>query len=300
MSSIVVSVQELIHATRTVYDIETTAGTFTTASGIVLKNTDSIYCIFDVGIPIQDPRYMEAIFEMSERAAEAVSALFVKPVHLEFEKAMRPLMLFSKKRYAYIPYTSPHTKGAMEVKGLAMVRRDTCPFARAILTKTVSAIMDTSVHEGLKEATEGIRCLLDGEAPVHELVLTKSLRSEYAAATLPAHAMLAERIKERSPSCYPRPGDRVPYLLVCDSQGRSPKLLRDGIEDPAYVQTNGITIDHESYYKRQMATPLVELFTICGSSDVFAANIVAIKRRLEKQKSAAAFLRMFFPARAGV
>jgi len=296
---VVTRVEELPRAVRTVYDIETPAGTFCTAEGIVLKNTDSIYCLFDVGLAVDDPAYMTAVFEMSERAAEDISRLFRRPVQLEFEKVMRPFMLMSKKRYAYIPYTSPSAKGDMEVKGLAMVRRDTCPYARRVLTDTVDAIMSVSVQAALKIATDGTRQLLHGEAPVPELVLSKSLRDSYSDANLPPHVALARRIRDRSPDCYPRPGDRVPYVLVRGADGRTAKLLRDGIEDPAYAQSHGIAIDHEAYFKRQMATPLSELFTICKCIDRFNAGVESVTRAIEKQRAAEGFLRLFFPKREG-
>jgi DNA polymerase delta subunit 1 len=293
--SVVARVEELPREPRTVYDIETPVGTFCTSAGVVLKNTDSIYCMFDVGLAPDDPGYMQAVFEMSERAAEDVSNLFRRPVQLEFEKVMRPFMLMSKKRYAYIPYTSPTAKGDMEVKGLAMVRRDTCPFARRVLTDTVEAIMTVSVHEALKIATDGTRALLHGEAPVHDLVLSKSLRDSYSDACLPPHVALARRIRERSPESYPRPGDRVPYVLVRGADGRPAKLLRDGIEDPEYAQSHNIAIDHESYFKRQMAAPLSELFTICKCIERFNSAVDAVRRGMDKQRATEGFLRLFFP-----
>ena len=297
MHSVVTHVEELPSGVRTVYDIETPVGTFCTAQGIVLKNTDSIYRLFDVGLATDDPAYMTAVFEMSERAADDISRLFRRPVQLEFEKVMRPFMLMSKKRYAYIPYTSPNAKGDMEVKGLAMVRRDTCPYARRVLTDTVEAIMSVSVQEALKIATDGTRQLLHGEAPVPDLILSKSLRDTYSDAHLPPHVALAKRIRDRSPDCYPRPGDRVPYVLVRGADGRTAKLLRDGIEDPAYAQSHGIAIDHEAYFKRQMATPLSELFTICKCVDRFNAGVASVTRGIEKQRATAGFLRLFFPKR---
>ena len=71
--AVVTSVVRLPDEERDVFDLETDHGTFCTASGLVLKNTDSIYCMFDVGIDPASAEYMPAIFEVAERAASDVS-----------------------------------------------------------------------------------------------------------------------------------------------------------------------------------------------------------------------------------
>jgi len=292
----VVSVERLADAERVVYDVETSAGTFATAGGVVLKNTDSIFCIFDVGLAPSAPGYMHAVFEVAERAAAAVTALFRPPVELEFEKLMKPFMLLSKKRYAYVPYAAPDAPGALEVKGLAMVRRDTCPFVRRVLRATVEAMMHRTLGAGVDAATAGVRELLTGAAPAAELVLSKSLRDGYA--TTPPHVALAERIRARSPHNYPRPGDRVRYVLVTAADGTSAKALRDGIEDPDFAAERRLAVDYEAYYKRQMAAPLAELFGVCAQGEAFAARVERIRREVHRDKSEQGFQRRFLPTRA--
>jgi DNA polymerase elongation subunit (family B) len=139
---VVASVVELPAGARVVYDLETEHGTFTTASGIVLKNTDSVFCTFDVGVGSDDPRYMQRVFEASQSAAERVTRMFPEPMKMQFERAMMPFLLVSKKRYAYVPYLSPGAPGAVEAKGLEMVRRDMPPFARETLRAVLAALFD--------------------------------------------------------------------------------------------------------------------------------------------------------------
>ena len=139
---VVVSIVELPARRRVVYDLETEHGTFTTASGIVLKNTDSVFCKFDVGVSSDDPRYLSRVFEASKRAAARVTRAFPEPMQMNLERVLMPFLLVSKKRYAYVPHLTPDTKGTVDAKGLEMVRRDMPPFARATLRSVLAALFD--------------------------------------------------------------------------------------------------------------------------------------------------------------
>ena len=149
---VVVSVVELPRATRVVYDLETEHGTFTTASGIVLKNTDSVFCKFDVGVGSDDPRYMRRVFEASRRAAERVTRAFPRPMAMHVERVMMPFLLVSKKRYAYVPHAAPDVRGEVEAKGLEMVRRDMPPFARETLRAVLAALFDDDAERAMGTA----------------------------------------------------------------------------------------------------------------------------------------------------
>ena len=116
-----------------VYDLETEDGTFQAGYGdIILKNTDSIYTIFngyDMS-PEHIKESMKKIFEVSIEAAKMISDTFPDPMELEFEKVMFPFILASKKRYAALIWTNPDKPDYVDIKGLQSVRRDNCPFVR--------------------------------------------------------------------------------------------------------------------------------------------------------------------------
>lgn len=91
-------------------------------------------------------------------AAEFVTAKFVKPIKLEFEKVYFPYLLISKKRYAGLYWTRPEKYDKMDTKGIEVcvttlynmprlipfrqtVRRDNC--------RLVSTVIETCLHKML-------------------------------------------------------------------------------------------------------------------------------------------------------
>ena len=82
-----------------VYDLETEDGTFQAGEGnIILKNTDSIYTIFN-GIDMEKEGSMQKVFDLSIEAADMISKTFPPPMELEFEKVMFPFILCSKNYF---------------------------------------------------------------------------------------------------------------------------------------------------------------------------------------------------------
>ena len=97
---------KLENTKRFVYDIETEDGTFQAGIGqMIVKNTDSCYVIFPQ--PVDPDGTLTTLFKVAEQAAKKISETFKKPIELEFEKFMYPLILVAKKRYMYLEWTNP-------------------------------------------------------------------------------------------------------------------------------------------------------------------------------------------------
>ena len=90
-------------------------------------------------------------------------------------------------------------------------------------------------------------------------MLTKSLRSEYKA--VPAHKMLADRIKARDPGNAPASGDRMSFMYILPPAGQKASSLQgDRIETPTWIREKGLEIDYKYYMEHQLMNPLSQLF----------------------------------------
>jgi DNA polymerase delta subunit 1 len=126
-----------------------------------------------------------------------VSAKFIKPIKLEFEKVYFPYLLISKKRYAGLYWTKTDKYDKMDSKGIEVcvffhvrilklisfvqtVRRDNC--------RLVSTVIETCLHKMLidrdvKAAEEYVcRCFFPGTC-MNPLVATRSRSSPISSRT---------------------------------------------------------------------------------------------------------------------
>jgi DNA polymerase delta subunit 1 len=116
-------------------------------------DTDSVMVEFDV----QGRKGQEAIdysWEQGELAAEQCTKLFKAPNDLELEKVYCPYFLYSKKRYAAKMYEKKGDSVVfkkIDVKGLQVVRRDSCPYVRETLKKLLEMIRGLHVWDVLCE-----------------------------------------------------------------------------------------------------------------------------------------------------
>lgn len=259
-----------------VYDIETEDGTFQCGPGcMILKNTDSIYTKFQ--LPKEEKENMtekeilERVNELCEECAERITKTFKPPICLENEKIMYPLILVSKKRYAYLGYeqgkTGLENKG-IDVKGLQLVRRDNCGYVKTVSNEILEKILiEKSIFDAENSVIRRINRLLSGKVDISELIISKSLKSKYTLVnkngrklSKPSHALLADRWKERDPMNCPKPGDRVPYVFIENDDKNA--LQCDRIEDPNYVLENpNVKIDTIYYLNHQVAEPIYTIFS---------------------------------------
>lgn len=122
---------------------------------VIYGDTDSVMVKF--GCPD-----LETAMSLGAEAADLVSAKFVKPIKLEFEKVYFPYLLINKKRYAGLYWTRPDKYDKMDTKGIEVglaphlddsvtlltlllrvqtVRRDNC--------RLVQTVIETCLHKML-------------------------------------------------------------------------------------------------------------------------------------------------------
>jgi DNA polymerase delta subunit 1 len=257
-----------------VYDIETESGSFQAGSGqIIVKNTDSVMVQFDVG-NLKGQDAIRKAWELGELASKKVQEILRDPNELELEKVYCPYFLYSKKRYAARKWTleSDGTlESSVDVKGLQLVRRDTCPFVRNICKKVLDSILDSPdprpVIQMVREARD---TLLSGNVPIEELTLTRSLAAEYKSQNL-AHVKVRDKIRERTPGSEPKSGDRIPFVLLVTDKKQ--KAAYEKAEDPEWVKDHGLALDYQHYFKNHMKKPVTDLLEpIIDSKDLWGVQ----------------------------
>jgi DNA polymerase elongation subunit (family B) len=274
-----------------VYDLETEAGTFQAGIGqMVEKNTDSVMVEFDV----QGRKGQEAIdysWAQGELAAEQCTRLFKPPNDLELEKVYCPYFLYSKKRYAAKMYEK---KGdavvfkKIDVKGLQVVRRDSCPYVRETLKKLLSMVLESSdPNPVILAAREAARDLIQGKVPMEKLLMSKQLAAEYKVPT--PHVMVRDKIRARAPGSEPQQGDRVAFVII-----KGDGKMYEKAEDPAWVQEKKIPLDYQYYFTNQFKKPVQDLLEPLVSADlIFDKKFMAKTESSTEVEARKAFLSMF-------
>jgi DNA polymerase delta subunit 1 len=266
-------------------------------------DTDSVMVEFDV----QGRKGQDAIdysWVLGEQAAEQCTKLFKAPNDLELEKVYCPYFLYSKKRYAAKMYEGKSNKDGtpilkedgtrliafkkIDVKGLQVVRRDSCPFVRETLKKILGMILESSDPTPvIEEARGAAKKLMHGQVPIESLLMSKQLASAYKVPM--AHVAVRDKIKARAPGSEPQQGDRVPFVIV-KGDGR----MFEKAEDPAWVRDKNVPIDYQYYFTNQFKKPVQDLLEPLVSADViFDKKFMAKTECTEELKARKAFLTRF-------
>jgi DNA polymerase delta subunit 1 len=240
-------------------------------------DTDSVMVEFDV----QGRKGQEAIdysWQVGEQAAEQCTKLFKAPNDLELEKVYCPYFLYSKKRYAAKMFEKKGDSVVfkkIDVKGLQVVRRDSCPYVRETLKALLEMILNSDdPRPAIEFAKQAADDLKKGKVPHEKLLLSKQLGSDYKS-KMP-HVVVRDKIRSRAPGSEPQQGDRVSFLVTCGLKG---DLLADKAEDPAYVQEKGIRVDYDYYFTNQLKRPVCDLLEpLVGQGDIFSPPQKKYKR----------------------
>ena len=227
-------------------------------------DTDSVMVEFDV----QGRKGQEAIdysWQQGELAAEQCTKLFKAPNDLELEKVYCPYFLYSKKRYAAKMYEKKGDSVVfkkIDVKGLQVVRRDSCPFVRETLKKLLGMVLESSDPGPVIEAArEAAKNLMQGKVLIEKLMMSKQLASEYKV-PMP-HVAVRDKIRARAPGSEPQQGDRVSFVIV-KGEGK----MYEKAEDPAWVREKNIPLDFQYYFTNQFKKPVQDLLEPLVSADL--------------------------------
>lgn len=257
---------------------------------IIYGDTDSVF-VYIKGLT------RSLAFELAPKMEKAITALFVKPIVINFEKVLLTLILENKKHYAYVK-EEPGKKPKSGVQGLVCKRRDNSPFV-ADLYATVLKILfykhlkDPEAQRAIYLLSRGIDddiipddinlvadvdAIVDSHANLTDLAI-KYIHRQLALLHLgriplsqfiisrelkkeeyenaQVHAELVKRLKKAGRNTY-QLGDRVSYIIVAGTKKSS---VSERAYEPLEVMNKGMAVD-TAYYLEKLRSPLDKLMAI--------------------------------------
>ena len=150
--------------------------------------------------------------------------------------------------------------------GIVLKRRDNANIVKIIYGGIIDIILnekDDNIKKSLEFLNNSLEKLANGEYPLEELVVTKTLRGFYKNPQQIAHKVLADRMKKRDPGSAPQANDRVPYVYIQIKEEKGKKLLQgDKIEDPKFIREKNLTPDYGHYITNQIMKPCLQLYSM--------------------------------------
>lgn len=248
-----------------------TSGNPRSSAVTVYGDTDSLFIAFHpkdpaTGKPLEGKEALEATIALTEEAGKFVSKMLKAPHDFEFDKVYWPFIIFSKKRYVGHKYEDPDhpDKYKLAFMGVALKRRDYAPIVKRVYSSALNVLLherDVAKAAGLVQ--QMTKELVEGRFGLQPLIISKSLKAEYADPTRIAHKALADRIAKRDPGNAPASGDRIPFVYIQPQVGQAaPDLQGDRIETPTYIKEKGLKPDYMFYIDHQIANPVCQLFGV--------------------------------------
>jgi DNA polymerase elongation subunit (family B) len=237
---------------------------------VVYGDTDSLFVEInprnpETGERLEGRAAIQATIEITEEAGHFITQALKRPHDFEFDKAFYPFIIFSKKRYVGNMYEENADDYVQKSMGIATKRRDYAPIVKTIYGGAIKLLLSDRTTNAVPSAAafvkKWITDMMDNKVSLNQLMLTKSLRSEYKTPTPPAHKVLADRITARDPGNAPASGDRMSFIYFKPPAGFKGSQ-GDRIETPAFMKANGLKPDPEFYIDHQIKNPVGQLFSI--------------------------------------
>lgn len=266
----------------------------------IYGDTDSIFIKFNIynqnGESITGLDSIFISMALCKKAAKEISLQLKKPQNLEFEKIICPCILFSRKRYHgwYYPRMCEdfHYENSM---GIAVKRRDNAKIVKKIFGGALDIIMkDHDVQKAADFVKNQCVELLNGQFPLDDFIISKTLKSYYKKPNQIAHNVLANRQAQRDPGNRFEPNDRVPYAFIYHPSPCKNHLQGDLIETPDYIKQNNLQINYEMYIKNQIMKPVSQIFALVPGFERIEKMFLDIIEEHKNVKSGAVKLDFFF------
>lgn len=190
-------------------------------SKLVYGDTDSIFVDFtgyikkQFGNDLTDKEMLQKTIDVGKEAGLCVTSKLKKPQDLEYEKVFWPFCIFSKKRYFGNKYEHDVDNYKQTSMGIVLKRRDNAPIVKDIYSGVIDIILNKkNIDAAIVYFKDEINKLMNGDVDIMKLVISKTIRAEYANPNQIAHKVLADRMGERDPGNKPCSNDRIPYCYI--------------------------------------------------------------------------------------
>lgn len=261
----VYSVEELGYCNSYVYDLETTNGRFQAGVGeLIVKNTDSVM----ISIKFNRDDYLQNRKDSFKIAIECGNQLTHNifdrpPIEMEFEKIFQPFILLTKKRYIGYKYDNienPDKSKGLDVKGIALTRRDYCQMVKNCYNEIIYEIVNDGCN-GVEKSIEVFKKYIENidtyKIDIDNLILSAQLAKSYK--TRPVHVILAEKLKQRKEEV--QVGDRIPYIFI-ENLDPSNKLAKSELgENPQYAKLHKLKYNRLCYLE-QLSKPILGFYKV--------------------------------------
>jgi len=233
---------------------------------VIYGDTDSIFCKFPLkdseGNIVQGKDALPFAIETGIKVEKEIAKIMPKPQKLNYEKSLYPFILFSKKRYVGNLYEFDVNKYKQKSMGIVLKRRDNAQIVKKIYGGVIDIILKKQdLRASIEFLQDELSDLVEGKAPISDLVITKNLRASYKDPSKIAHKVLADRIGARDPGNRPVVNERIPYVYI--KTNSTSGLQGDRIENPDFIVENKLTPDYLHYITNQIMKPLLQLYALC-------------------------------------
>ncbi|XP_071115137.1 uncharacterized protein [Haliotis cracherodii] len=231
---------------------------------VVYGDTDSMFIHLE-------GRSKDEAFKIGQEIADAVTAMFPKPIKLKFEKVYMPCVLQTKKRYVGFSYETVDQKEPVyDAKGIETVRRDNCAAVGKILERCIKLLFTTRDVSQVKAFVQR-QCqkLMEGKVSIQDCIFAKEFRGMmgYKPSACVPGLEIAKKLMRQDRRAEPRVGERIPYVIVYGSPGLP---LIQLVRHPSEVLRDPtLRINGTYYITKAILPPLHRLFSLIGV-DVFA------------------------------
>jgi DNA polymerase elongation subunit (family B) len=166
-----------------------------------------------------------------------------------------------KKRYWGKKYENSTVNYKLESKGTDDVRRSSFAYTSNLLTKIrVDLIENASPEDAKITLYKELESFTQGHVPFELFILSKSLKNitDYKFPEKQIHVNVVSKMAARNPGSEPRPGDRVPFVIITTKNVKDNTYKKS--EDPEYVRVTGLELDLIYYFEHYVQKSILSVF----------------------------------------